>query len=60
MTPFVGRGYHRKEAAEPKSAEALPKEETADLKKQLKEAIRKENYELAARLRDRIREREGK
>ncbi len=49
LTPFVGTGYREK----------TEKERAQDLKKQLQEALKKEDYEEAARLRDQIRE-EGK
>jgi len=64
LTPFIGKGYRGKrlgEATEEKKENAPLQEKTlANLKRALKEAVEKEDYEQAALLRDQIREREGK
>lgn len=64
MTPFVGTGYRREKtgAEEEKKIEAqAPKEDGLDsLRSQLQKAVAEENYELAAALRDQIREQEAK
>ena len=45
--------------AEPVSEEEAKTDEREELKKQMDEAVAAQNFELAARLRDRIKEREG-
>ncbi len=70
LTPFVGNGYRAGRLSE-KAKETLPKKEKmketepaldqiASLREKLKAALETENYEEAARLRDEIREKEGK
>ena len=63
MTPFVGGGYRGGRLGKPEAPKAKPEEKqdsVSDLKKQLQEAVKAENYELAAILRDRIRGEEAK
>ncbi len=64
LSPYVGKGYQGKKEAEeepsaPKKSEPL-QDEVASLRKKLKKAVAEENYELAAKLRDEIRAKEGK
>lgn len=58
LRPFIGRGYRggrlTAAAAKPEKKED-PEARIQSLRKQLKEAVSKENYEEAARLRDVIR-----
>lgn len=66
MSSFVGSGYHgertgaaKKEEKKTEKAPAPAAESLADLKRKLQEAVKTENYELAAVLRDRIRREEA-
>lgn len=60
LTPFVGKGYEGK-TEEKKAKEEKKKEDPISLlKKELKEALSREEYEKAAILRDQIRAEEGK
>lgn len=64
MTPFVGRGYGGGRlggsAEENPAAGSAPENLGEKLKQELQEALKVENYEKAARLRDEIRALEGK
>lgn len=62
LTPFLGKEFH----GMPLTEKSAPKEETIkedpilSLKKELERAVESEEYEKAARLRDKIREMEAK
>ena len=67
MTPFVGGGYRGGRLGTPEVPKAKPvekpvekRDEVSQWKKELQEAVKAENYELAAILRDRIRGEEAK
>lgn len=58
-------GKHSKAAQEAKQREQKPEEQTAQdrisaMKRELEQAVSEQNFELAAELRDKIREAEGK
>lgn len=66
LTPFVGQGYHGGRLANGPTSEPNNKENETDnkdcvssMRAELKRALQEENYELAARLRDAIRAKEG-
>ncbi len=63
LKPFVGEGYRGKKLAESANAPAAKQKEKADpiasLRQKLAQALKEENYEEAARLRDEIRAGEG-
>ena len=58
-TTHCGKNSGRAAAAEKKPAEMTKEEKLADMKKQLDAAVKEQNFELAAELRDRIKETEG-
>ncbi len=64
LAPFIGKGY-KGVATAASAGETAPKKESGEesldsLKRQLKSALAVEDYESAAKLRDRIREKEAK
>ena len=58
-TTHCGKNSGRAAAAEKKPAEMTKEEKLADMKKQLDAAVKEQNFELAAELRDKIKETEG-
>ena len=58
-TTHCGKNSGRAAAAEKKPAELTKEEKLADMKKQLDAAVKEQNFELAAELRDKIKETEG-
>ena len=58
-TTHCGKNRGRAAAAEKKPAEMTKEEKLADMKKQLDAAVKEQNFELAAELRDKIKETEG-
>ena len=58
-TTHCGKNSGRQEAKETKPAEMTKEEKIADMKRQLDEAVREQNFERAAELRDGIKEMEG-
>ncbi len=58
-TTHCGKNSGRQEAKEAKPAEMTKEEKIADMKRQLDEAVREQNFERAAELRDSIKEMEG-
>ena len=58
-TTHCGKNSGRGAAAEKKPAEMTKEEKLADMKKQLDAAVKEQNFELAAELRDKIKETEG-
>ena len=58
-TTHCGKNSGRSAAAEKKPAEMTKEEKLADMKKQLDAAVKEQNFELAAELRDKIKETEG-
>ncbi len=62
LTPFLGKDFHGAPLTEKRSIKKEPskKDTVLSLKKELEAAVRAEEYEKAAELRDRIREMEAK
>ncbi len=63
LTPFVGAGYQEENLSQEKKASSEKKDPPSlleTMKKELKEALEKEEYEKAACLRDKIRAEEGR
>ena len=58
-TTHCGKNSGRAAAADKKPAEMTKEEKLADMKKQLDAAVKEQNFELAAELRDKIKETEG-
>ena len=58
-TTHCGKNSGRAAAAEKKPAEMTKEEKLADMKKQLDAAVKEQNFELAAELRDKIKETEA-
>ena len=58
-TTHCGKNSGRQEAKEAKPAEMTKEEKIADMKRQLDEAVREQNFERAAELRESIKEMEG-
>ena len=58
-TTHCGKNSGRAAAAEKKPAEMTKEEKLADMKKQLDAAVKEQNFELAAELRDKIKDTEG-
>ena len=58
-TKHCGKNSGRAAAAAKKPAEMTKEEKLADMKKQLDAAVKEQNFELAAELRDKIKETEG-
>ena len=58
-TTHCGKNSGRAVSAEKKPSEMTKEEKFADMKKQLDAAVKEQNFELAAELRDKIKETEG-